>query len=620
MLNRMGAGQTKPLGGVSRQELLQKTAGTQRIVHEMFQEMITRLTPEDFLKLGNPQTCNKFIFMMADTLYKLFTALRIRPKRQGDSGVVLFEDADILRKPTPETKKLCLYIAYFYIRIFQIFGALTLTVLDDPSAGPILDITRIGAPAVAPRQVGLFGRVAQPQIQYGVRATRPQMGGADPASFTGVARYFSFMSSLFMEPYNNEFAFADDANFVLAPAKKEYNFYILLENNIHLYAQLTPGTLAVRGMERSAKLQFTKFFYSVPSGAIGTSLVDNAETLKRINAQLRYIKYEFIIESNDGGRSWYSKKTNQQVIYELEKMRDKILGYIKQIGEKKMGVIKDGKVVQFEQLAQAGMALPGAVGQREDPFVTKALQNQYIINTMKAMSTNKPVAYCVARALQLIDADTLFSRVPKPAQSSVCFATFQSRPGSAPKDGTSLDAVLGLRTLDHLYYTHPTFDQDKRDISIDVNDKQEYADFLQKMGTLFGKPAVATPNSLSDIKATANPACIGQAANKYLQIADPRSVATIIKVVNQMFKRQLEHTQKVMGFFKSYLFVIGKSKNPMTGETRFEYRLNPKLLAGGLQGIDNVSKLARQLLLDYYTNCETTYQEGVRLVLQLRTA
>jgi hypothetical protein len=616
----MGAGQTKPLGGVSRQELLQKTAGTQRIVHEMFQEMITRLTPEDFLKLGNPQTCNKFIFMMADTLYKLFTALRIRPKRQGDSGVVLFEDADILRKPNPETKKLCLYIAYFYIRIFQIFGALAITVLDDPSAGPILDITRIGAPAVGPRPTGLFGRPAQPKVQYGVRPARPQMGGADPQSFRGAATYFSFMSSLFMEPFNNEFAFADDANFVLVPTNKEYNFRILLENNTSLYAQLTPSTVAVRGMERAAKLQFTKFLYNVPSGAIGASLVDDAETLKRVNQQLRYLKYEIVIESNDGGRSWYSKKTNQSVVYELEKIRDKVLGNIKQIAEKKIGVIKDGKVVQFEQLAQAGYALPGVgVGQKEDPFVTKALQNQYIINTLKAMSSNRPVAYCVARALQLIDADTLFSRVPKPAQSSVCFATFQSRPGSAPKDGTSLDAVVGLRALDHLYYTHPTFDQDKREITVDVNDKQEYADFLQKMATLFGKASTATPHSLTDIKATANPACIGQAASKYLQIADPRAVASIVKIVNQMFKRQLDHTQKVMTFFKKYLFVIGKSKNPMTGETRFEYQLNPKLLAGGLQGIDGVSKIARQLLLDYYSGCESMYHEGVRAVLQFRT-
>ena len=75
-----------------------------------------------------------------------------------------------------------------------------------------------------------------------------------------------------------------------------------------------------------------------------------------------------------------------------------------------------------------------------------------------------------------------------------------------------------------------------------------------------------------------------------------------------------------MTFFKMYLFQVGKSKNPITGEIRFEYRLNPKLLAGGLQGIDNVSKIARQLLLNYYSECETTYQQGLRLVLQLRTA
>jgi hypothetical protein len=614
----MGGEQSRPLGGITRQELLQKTAGSQRIVNEMFQEMITRLTPEDFLKLGNPQTCNKFIFMMADTLHAMFTALRIRPKQQGDYGVILFEDAEALRKPTPESKKLCLYIAYFYIRIFQIFGALALTVLDDPSAGPVLDITRLVPPAA--QRTGLFGRVQKPQIQYGVRPIRPQMGGAEPASFTGAARYFSFMSSLFMEPINNEFTLADDAKFVLTPTKREYNFYIQMDANTQIFAQLTPSTLTSRGMERSAKLQFTRFFYNVPAASIGASLVDSMDTLKRVNNQLRYLKQDITIESNDGGNSWYTKRTNQPVSAELEAMSKKIQGYIKQIAEKKAGVIRDGKIVHIDQVGQAGLAAAVAVGQKEDPFVTKALQNQYIINTLKALSTNKPVAYCVARALQLVDADTLFSRIPKPAQSSVCFGTFMSRPSSVPKDGTSLDSVPGLRTLDHLYYTHPTFDQDKREITVDTTDKQEYAEFLQKMSTLFGKPVAAAPHSLTDIKATANPACVGQAANKYLQITDPKAVATIIKIVNQMFKRQLDHTQKVMTFFKTYLFQVAKSKNPMTGEARFEYRLNPKLLAGGLQGIDNISKVARQLLLSYYTECETTYQQGLRLVLQLRTA
>ena len=563
----MGAGQTKPLGGITRQELLQKTTGSQRIVNEMFQEMISRLTPEDFLKLGNPQTCNKFIFMMAYTMHAMFKSLRFRPKQQGDSGVIIFEDAEALRKPTPESKKLCLYIAYFYIRIFQIFGALAITVLDDPSAGPILDITRIAVPA--PQRMGLFSRAQIPQIQYGVRPVRPQLGGVDAASFTGVARYFSFMSSLFSEPINNEFTLADDANYVLTPTKKEYNFYINLDANTQLFTQLTPSTLTSRGMDRSAKLQFTKFFYNVPTTSITGSLVDSIDTLKRVNSQLRYLKYEFTIESNDGGNSWYRKTTNQTIANELESMNKKIRGYIKQIAEKNAGITREGKIVYIDQVGQAGLAAAVAVGQKEDPFVTKALQNQYIINTLKALSTNKPVSFCVARALQLINADTLFSRVPKSAQSSVCFATFMSRPGSVPKDGMGIDSVIGLRTLDHLYHTHPTFDQDKREITVDSADKQEYADFLQTMSSLFGKSVAAVPHSLSEIKATANQACVGQAANKYLQIADPKSVATIIKVVNQMFKRQLDHTQQVMTFFKMYLFQVGKSKNPITGEIRF---------------------------------------------------
>ena len=102
--------------------------------------MLAKITPEDLMKLSKSQMCSSYVFLMADSIGKLFEDLRIRPKKDRDSGVVFFQKVDTLRASSGESRQLCLIIAYYYVRIFQIFGALAMTVLDDPSAGAILGV------------------------------------------------------------------------------------------------------------------------------------------------------------------------------------------------------------------------------------------------------------------------------------------------------------------------------------------------------------------------------------------------------------------------------------------------------------------------------------------------
>lgn len=75
---------------------------------------------------------------MADALGRVFQDLRIAPKSDRSTGVLLFEKVDKLQTATPQSRDLCIIVAYFYIRIFQIFAALAMTVLDDPGAGQVL--------------------------------------------------------------------------------------------------------------------------------------------------------------------------------------------------------------------------------------------------------------------------------------------------------------------------------------------------------------------------------------------------------------------------------------------------------------------------------------------------
>jgi hypothetical protein len=652
----MGAGVTKPQV-ISRQALLRNTAGAQKLINDMFEVMRTKLTPEDFLKLGNPSQCKTFVFMMADSIQNMFTALRIRPRRTGDSGVVFFEEADALRTQTSETKQLCLIIAYFYIRIFQIFGSLAITVLDDPSAGPVLAAARVAElGGVAEQQpVGLFGRRLPgvqigPGIPLGVRPPRPvapgvlpmrggykeeeieeevlQEGGADSGYFTGAAQQFYQLRELFDNPQFlaagkkqlRMFSFRDNANFLLIPGRqyesRNQNLKMTLDQDRAIYAQMTASKIGLLPDILHFKLTLTNFLYK--DAAVADRLA-----LSKINLQLKNYKEELQIYSDDRGKTWRSEKSRLSVVEELDQIAGRVQEIVRQLETKPEMKLQD--VVAVKRRAAAPVAVPGqqlpygVAGQpvsRGDVFVPKALQNEYIINTLKSIGTNRPIAFCVARALQLIDAPSLFSSQIKTAVSGVCFGSFQSRPASAPEVGKTLDKMTGLRMLDQLYYTAPYVEQDKSQIGVDKEDTAAYADFLKEMAGLFGRSG-AGQTGIDRIQVTENPGCVADAAKKYLNITDPKAIAAIMKIVGQLFSRQLAHTKRVLAFYKSRLFQIIRVKNP-SGGIDLTYRLHPRIMAGGLAELAKISKEARDILVDYYEGCEKTYQEGVKLVLQSR--
>jgi hypothetical protein len=618
----MGFGASKPLFSgqtISRQQLLQNTAGAQKIINEMFEVMRTKLTPEDFLKLGNPAQCKTFVFMMADSIQNVFTALRIRPSRARDSGIVFFEEADSLKIQTPETKQLCLIIAYFFIRIFQIFGALAITVLDDPSAGPVLAATRMGPVQIAP--------LGRPKIQFGVRPSR-QIGGAEPGYFTGPSQPFYPLRELFENPtilsagkkQLRAFPFKDNTNYVLIPGRiqdgRNQNLKLGLDAERTIYAHMTISKIGLLPDIVHYKVILTNFLYK-------DIYASDKLALSKINMQLKNYKDEFEIYSDDRGKTWRSDKKRASVVEELDQITLTVQGIVQEL-EANPGVTLQAVKAARGRAAAAPIARPGEVPRpgvaaqqisRSDQFVTKALQNEYIINTLKSIGTMRPVGFCVARALQLIDASSLFSRQITTATSGVCFGSFQSRPSSAPEVGKTLDKMTGLRMVDQLFYTNPVIEQDKSQVQVSQNDAKEYADFLTKMANLFGK-SMGT-GGIDKIQVTENPGCVADAARKYLNITNPKAIAAIIKIVGQLFSRQLAHTKRVIAFYNTRLFQINRIRNP-SGGIDLSYRLHPKILAGGLDELAKISKEARTILIEYYEGCEKIYQEGVKLVLQFR--
>jgi len=96
--------------------------------------MIRDINIKDFYLMATKRECSRYIIFLANQMSSTFRSLRFAPAR-GAAGVIFFQPIDILQKPTPEQQaerqSLCLFLAYFFVRIFQIYGALAITLIDD---------------------------------------------------------------------------------------------------------------------------------------------------------------------------------------------------------------------------------------------------------------------------------------------------------------------------------------------------------------------------------------------------------------------------------------------------------------------------------------------------------
>ena len=230
-----------------------------------------------------------------------------------------------------------------------------------------------------------------------------------------------------------------------------------------------------------------------------------------------------------------------------------------------------------------------------------------IKDTITVLQDKKIFGHCIARALQLLQT------VPASNISSICDAEFISRSSykSIPKG--SLDSSTGLSSLALLFYD--TIQQASIRIGIKPGSDgrstlDSYIDFMKKMSKLFGSD-VTDPEFKSGLKGLTNKRdrelCNLIPSSGPIQLSPPTRTA-VLGHVNKLFQIQFEHAKRCGGIV-SQLFNIQRDK------FNFKISLHPNVLAHGFIEIERINKLTRDVLVDYYSNCETTYLHGVQTII-----
>ena len=219
----------------------------------------------------------------------------------------------------------------------------------------------------------------------------------------------------------------------------------------------------------------------------------------------------------------------------------------------------------------------------------------------QALAKDPPIkSYCVARAAQLLNVAALRSELTTEGYSEACRMKFPYvEEHYVPAAGKPITDVPGIRAMELLFFELIEKNLPK------IKDTEKYQAFIKSMATSFqgsGEAAAAAATSLEGVKDAANPrACEGR-GDAAIPVTGS-TLAALRKQARQLLQRQDSHLPKVMGL----LFKMFSQKELMAGRFGF----NAQFLAGGMPAVNKLSEEVRELLMEYYGDCEQLYKEGL---------
>lgn len=584
----MGATVSSPKT-LTRRQLLEMTQKPRDFVNQLFQVMITQLTPKELLDLGNRAKCKDYVFVMADAIYKTFEAIKVQPTKDAKTSVLFFKKITDVTKGVggQQTYEHCLSLAYFYVRIFQIFGALAITVSDDPSSGQVL------------------GYLQRPPERPTYGQPVPQIRGANPVPFRPIGGYINrgdnreldrrlessklnFIASIIglnKEDGNRyRLSFDSNSNIELLLSKSSSSINIIYGSDSNYIV----AGLRISSSDRSRNMLFSTSNRMV-FGISGFELRD--DTLQKVIKNITKT-YNLYVDKFDD--NFVSKRTDATTDVERS-LTDKL----EEIFQKAKDDL-DKKPTGTNSRPNSRTVSDGP-GQY-DVGVSEGLYTGFIQKYLEHKEKNT-LPFCVARAIQLIDVNVLDAISPTAIRTHICETSFEPVSGMVPKAGEGLNASTGLKSLNQLFYS--TYYIDKKgesDFQFMLKPDDSYLQFLTNLQGVFAADNKSVAK-LSDIKMK-DPGCDASSKGKALQITEPGAARNIFQTVNSLFQLQTEHTKRVIEFMKNRLVEIKTEGGQST------IKIHSSLTKGGVTEINKLAFEVRNILTDYYTKCEKLYQVG----------
>lgn len=621
----MGAAASTAIGSLTREQLAAKTQNTREMLDFIFHYLMEDIHIRDFYRLSSPDECRRYILVLANRIHETFLSLDIVPSRTKAGKLYYRSVHDHVAPPTEsekvERQTLCVVLAFFYVRIFQIFGALALTLVDDATAMPrvargVARVFETGAAAAARPAVGRVGDVPVPF--RGRPGGRLIGGGAVGGAVGGAGPSLGLFSFVPLRTPDRGPEDGPDGRKYYAIDTRDYTMGI--EAPLGLLARLPNTARLLVYLRRAATVGGKKVSYAIltmtiaQKAGMGAQLsFENSITLPGV-AVSRAGDFKTHMGTatldREVGRS---VATLDGVTYSGEEIGrlfdvfgERLEAYLRGQGEKREDRRDEVGIYDRPERTRTGLPLP-LLADEKVPMGMRMSSLHY------ALTVTRPLPTCVSRAIQLLT--TMPAGGMGPALTSVCDRGFLMEDSNklrsgAPRPGDSMDTSPGEMALVQLFYD--TVSKATRDsLEQSPGALKDYTTFMGLMARIYGTSSTASAATglrPSDIKDKA----MQMVCSKLMEgkeagaLPIPDAVArSLMPYVQLLFKQQLAHAAAA-GKILSKLFAI-----ETRGGVR-QIRLNPKLLDGGFPTLEVITAETRQLLTAYYSRCEETYREGVK--------
>jgi hypothetical protein len=612
----MGAGASSlGSGALNRVQMIKATESPRFLLDRILRFMMDEINDKDVFRMQDPGVCEKYLILTADAMQKYFIDINILPTKD-KSGKLYFRRITDLQKPRDKVveeqlKSNCLTLAYFYVRILQIYIALALTIVDDPrlipgasSLGtssivlsrPTLPGARIsgGDGSIPASALGLKGGALPKMIYVG---SGSQSGG-DGTEFT----INDLVKERILVPAatSGKYTFRERVT-ITAETKGQSDIMVVTQESL---------------LNQSSSSSSYGYGYGYGSGSSSKPKVvvqlSIADGSPRIN----------IIEFSRQGRSETASNTFLELTSNYEPRDSSFGSTLAKFFETVLGELNRGQTTMLDKLKAALSEKYGAYNYnhaRSDGSLSSRQLERVSLQSSSAVPaldfsrslqdlSGKPLAHCLARSFQLLNIDALGPKVPASARSSICKTKFlmdgSSDEAPVPGRGESIKAIPGINALNFLFFVLG------KNIKLSDRTRVEYAAAMTELSRVFSdSPKKYDAAQLSgkmdellDIRSKGR--CDSSSEGRELPIAG-QQVAIARKGVAALWGYQVQHALKVEALFKQ-LFAVTKSQ-----QGQIVMGFNQNILVKGLPEIERIASLARTLLVDYYSHCEDFYQKTV---------
>ena len=550
---------------------------TKNVMNAILTYMKDNIHIVDFQKLSTSTECSKYLMLLASDINKHFDSMSILPYTDS-RGVLLFRKLDELAKPAEsdmkERESLCLTLAYCYVRIFQIYGSLALTLIDDANYMVSNGLTRVIPKVNESRRYAYGDR----------RRTVTKRGGGLRGGAIELRYYSIFSSYLRTESNNHEKGYRvkynGDATIYLLPRDNEDGnqagkFTIDYIGSTQLY--YIRSTLRKKGEVYEVKLEQPYLLDKYK-----TQITRDVKGLPVIK-EIKLFDSKAMIGSEE--LSVFFNTLFKQIISGL-----KVYDTSSQSKNKNKNANSD---------ADGTSSLPMKIG------------------TIKTnLETHRPQGHCIARAMQLLSAKPIDN---KDVVSYICKTKFtidkkgkESRSGIPQKD-EEITGSPGIYALAQLFYDSISNITPKIVVNTVTalgmeSSMDQYVRFMKIMTARFeGKPDNKKDASEIIDKRTA------LFCKDEIEYNVPYTTAKeVYEIVEKLVSIQTIHAARCMK-------IINKLFHISTNGSQTSVTFHDDIFKKGFEYINKVNVEAREVLIDYYDKCEKTYITGMQLILQKGT-